>query len=77
MKHFVIFTLFLFSVARCYNDLVFEEQSFNKKTTLPCKENCPEITVKIPVAKDVPVVADSINKGPIVKGVKKPDKDLP
>ena len=62
MKHFVIFALFLFSVARCSNELVFEEQSFQKKTTLPCKENCPQITVKIPVAKDVPVVADSINK---------------
>jgi hypothetical protein len=29
---------------------------------LPCKENCPQITVKIPIAKNVPVVADSINK---------------
>ncbi|HEX9152601.1 MAG TPA: DUF4163 domain-containing protein, partial [Flavobacterium sp.] len=27
-----------------------------------CKENCPQITVKIPIAKNVPVVADSINK---------------
>ncbi|MFV5701565.1 PdaC/SigV domain-containing protein [Flavobacterium sp. XS2P12] len=62
MKHFILFSLLLFSVARCSNELVFEDQSFKKKTTLPCKENCPQITVKIPVAKDVPVVADSINK---------------
>jgi hypothetical protein len=62
MKHFILFSVLLFSVARCSNELVFEEQSFQKKTTLPCKENCPQITVKIPVAKDVPVVADSINK---------------
>ncbi|MFV5694308.1 PdaC/SigV domain-containing protein [Flavobacterium sp. LB3P122] len=62
MKHFILFSLFLFSVARCSNELVFEEQSFQRKTTLPCKENCPQITVKIPVAKEVPVVADSINK---------------
>ncbi len=62
MKHLILFSLLLFSVARCSNELVFEEQSFQKKTTLPCKENCPQITVKIPVAKDVPVVADSINK---------------
>ncbi|WP_035669218.1 DUF3298 and DUF4163 domain-containing protein [Flavobacterium sp. 83] len=62
MKHFILFSLLLFSVARCSNELVFEEQSFQKKTTLPCKENCPQITVKIPFAKDVPVVADSINK---------------
>ncbi|MFV5690639.1 PdaC/SigV domain-containing protein [Flavobacterium sp. LT1R49] len=62
MKHFILFSVLLFSVARCSNELVFEEQSFQKKTTLPCKENCPQITVKIPVAKDIPVVADSINK---------------
>ena len=62
MKHFIIFTLLLFSVARCSNELIFEEQSFQKKTTLPCKENCPHISVKIPIAKDVPIVADSINK---------------
>ena len=49
-------------MARCSKELVFKDQSFQKKTILPCKENCPQITVKIPVAKDVPVVADSINK---------------
>ncbi len=43
-------------------ELVFENQTFQKKTSLPCNENCPHITVKIPVAKDAPVVADSINK---------------
>ncbi|KIA87093.1 DUF3298 and DUF4163 domain-containing protein [Flavobacterium sp. AED] len=62
MKHFILFSVLLLSIARCSNELAFEEQSFQKKTTLPCKENCPQITVKIPVAKDVPVVADSINK---------------
>lgn len=62
MKHFIIFTLLLFSAARCSNELVFEEQSFQKKTTLPCKDNCPQINVKIPVANAVPIVADSINK---------------
>nr|WP_314896650.1 DUF4163 domain-containing protein [uncultured Flavobacterium sp.] len=62
MKHLLIYTLLLFSVARCSNELVFEDQSFQKKTTLPCKENCPKITVKIPVANAVPIVADSINK---------------
>ena len=52
----------LFSVAQCSNELVFEEQSFQKKTTLPCTGDCPSISVKIPVANAVPVVADSINK---------------
>jgi cytochrome c556 len=62
MKHFIIYTLLLFSAAQCSNELVFEEESFQKKTTIPCKENCPSISVKIPVANAVPVVADSINK---------------
>lgn len=29
---------------------------------MACKDNCPYISVRIPIAKDVPVVADSINK---------------
>jgi hypothetical protein len=49
-------------MARCSNELAFEDQSFQKKTSLACKENCPHISVRIPVAKDVPIVADSINK---------------
>ncbi|MFV8368923.1 DUF3298 domain-containing protein [Flavobacterium sp. LB2R40] len=62
MKHFFIYTLLLFSAAQCSNELVFEEETFQKTTTIPCKENCPSILVKIPVANAVPVVADSINK---------------
>lgn len=62
MKHFIIYTLLLFSAAQCSSELVFKEQSFQKKTTLPCTENCPFISVKIPVANGVPIVADSINK---------------
>ena len=62
MKHFIIFTAFLFLVTSCSDELTFKEQYFEKKTTLPCKENCPEITVKIPVATNATVIADSINK---------------
>ena len=62
MKYFIIYTLLLFSVAQCSNELVFEDESFQKKTSLPCAENCPSISVKIPVANGVPIVADSINK---------------
>lgn len=62
MKYFIIYTLLLFSVAQCSNELVFEDESFQKKTSLPCTDNCPSISVKIPVANGVPVVADSINK---------------
>lgn len=62
MKHFIIFIALLFSMIRCSNELVYEEQSFQKKSALPCKKDCPHINVKIPVAKDIPIVADSINK---------------
>lgn len=62
MKYFIIYSLLLFSVAQCSNELVFKDESFQKKTTLPCTGDCPAISVKIPVADGVPVVADSINK---------------
>ena len=62
MKYFIIYTLLLFSAAQCSNELVFEDESFQKKTTLPCTENCPSINVKIPVANGVEIVSDSINK---------------
>ena len=62
MKNYLFFAALLFLMARCENELAFEDQSFSKKTTLPCKGSCPHITLKIPIAKDVPIVADSINK---------------
>jgi len=62
MKLCILFVAVFFSLARCSNELTFENRSFEKKTTLPCKGKCPQITVKIPFAKNVPIVADSINK---------------
>ncbi|MFV8269189.1 PdaC/SigV domain-containing protein [Flavobacterium sp. GT2N3] len=62
MKHYIIFAAFLLLITSCSDELAFKDQSFHKKTTLPCNENCPEITVKIPIAKNDPIVADSINK---------------
>lgn len=62
MRYFTIFAALLFLLVSCNNELAFEEKSFYKKTSLPCKENCPHISVKIPVAVNVPIVADSINK---------------
>ncbi len=62
MKHLVVFAVFLFLITGCSNELTFKELTFQKKTTLPCRQNCASISVKIPVANAVPVVADSINK---------------
>ena len=50
------------TLAGCDNKLAFEYKSYQRKTSLPCKDNCPHINVKIPVATNAPVVADSINK---------------
>jgi hypothetical protein len=61
MKNYIFLACLLFLMAGCKKELVFENQSFDKKTSLPCKENCPQISLKIPVAKGVPIVADSIN----------------
>ena len=47
MKHCLFFAAILFLMARCENELAFEDQSFSKKTTLPCKGSCPHITLKI------------------------------
>lgn len=72
MKKSIIFIALLFLLIGCTKkELAFEEKSYQKKTTLPCKENCPEITVKIPFAENVPVVADSINKKvfSVLKGI--------
>ena len=59
---------FLFAVAilfiSCEKDkqLEFTTETYTEKSTLPCTENCPVVEVKVPIAKNVPVVADSINK---------------
>lgn len=62
MKNYILFASLFFLFARCEKELVFENQIFEKKTSLACKDNCPHIIVRVPIAKDVPIVADSINK---------------
>lgn len=61
MKNFAPIILLLLLATSCKKELVFEQRTFEKKTSLPCNEQCPQITVKIPVAKGG-VAADSINK---------------
>lgn len=56
-----IFALCLILVG-CDNKLAFEYKTYQRKTSLPCQDNCPHINVKIPFASNAPVVADSINK---------------
>jgi hypothetical protein len=62
MKQYT-FLVFLFVIfISCSKELSFENESFKKKSNIPCKTDCPQITIDIPVAKNIPVVADSINK---------------
>jgi hypothetical protein len=62
MKHFTLLLMVLILVAGCSKALTFENEIFEKESTIPCKSDCPKITLDIPVAKNIPVVADSINK---------------
>jgi hypothetical protein len=57
---FLVFLLLLFS--SCNRDLSFENETFKKKSDVPCKSECPEISIDIPIAKNKKTVADSINK---------------
>ncbi len=61
MKNLLTITVLLLFLTSCKNELVFEDQTFNKKAG-DCTKDCPYADVKIPVAKNVPIVADSINK---------------
>lgn len=62
MKHFTLLLMVLILVAGCSKELTLENEVFEKESTTPCKSDCPKITIDIPVAKNIPVVADSINR---------------
>ncbi|MBF7091072.1 DUF3298 and DUF4163 domain-containing protein [Flavobacterium sp. ALJ2] len=62
MRHYTFLFVTLFILTSCTKELSFKEQTFEKKSTLPCKSNCPQISLKIPIAQNPPIVADSINK---------------
>lgn len=46
----------------CKKELSFENETFEEKSTIPCKNDCPNITIEVPVAKNKKIIADSINK---------------
>lgn len=62
MKKFLTLAFLVLFLSSCKNELTFKEAHFEKKSSLPCKENCPIVTLTVPVAENVPIVADSINK---------------
>lgn len=60
MKHILLSFLILLCLS-CSKELNFENQSFEKTTTLDCTENCPNIQLEIPIAKNANIISDSIN----------------
>lgn len=52
--------LIVLAIFGCSKELQFENQTYSKKTSLACSEQCPHIKITIPHAKNG-VVADSIN----------------
>ncbi|MRX39491.1 DUF4163 domain-containing protein [Flavobacterium sp. LC2016-23] len=62
MKQYA-FLVFLFLICiSCNKELSFDNETFKKKTSLPCNKDCPYILIDIPIAKNSGIVADSINK---------------
>lgn len=60
MKYSLLSILFLLCIS-CSKEVKFENQSFEKTTTIDCDKNCPNIQLKIPVAENSNSIADSIN----------------
>lgn len=58
---YIISSLLLLLCISCSKELNFENQSFEKTTTIDCNEKCPRIQLDIPVAKNSGIIADSIN----------------
>lgn len=62
MKKYMFGFFFGILLAGCAQEqLTFTNKTFEKTTTLPCKERCTTVKVTIPIASNLKVVADSIN----------------
>lgn len=61
MKQYTFLIFLLLTLVGCSKELSFENEMFEKESALPCEKDCPKITIDVPVAKNLPVVADSIN----------------
>lgn len=59
-KYFCVATILLLFTS-CTKELKFETLQISEKSSVACQEDCPEIKITVPIAKDVPVVSDSIN----------------
>lgn len=62
MKHCTLLLIVIILFTGCTKTLTLENEVFEKKSKIPCKKDCPKITIDVPIAKNIPVTADSINK---------------
>ena len=62
MKHYTFLVCLFLILTSCNKELSFDNETFKKKSALPCKDDCPKVTIEIPIAKNIKIVADSINK---------------
>lgn len=62
MKHSTLLVFLFVLLSSCNKELSFENETFEKESNIPCKNDCPKITIEVPIAKNIPIVADSINK---------------
>lgn len=62
MKLYSLLAAVLLLLTGCTKTLTFENEVFEKESKIPCKKDCPKIKIEVPIAKNIPVVADSINK---------------
>ena len=62
MKHYILSAFLFLVLTSCNKELSFENETFEKESKITCEKECPKITIAVPVAKNIPTVADSINK---------------
>jgi hypothetical protein len=61
MKKLIVVFVFAVLFSSCKKDLKFKTMNFYKKTTMPCKQGCPQIKVSVPFAEPKNEVSDNIN----------------
>lgn len=62
MKNYIFTILLCLIFTSCKKELSFDNEAFEEKSTIPCKNDCPNIIIEVPIAKNKKIVADSINK---------------
>lgn len=62
MKKIFILALVFLLFTGCSKEISFENETFKSRSTLSCKDSvCAQIIIAVPIAKNIPIVADSIN----------------